>query len=247
MIQVLLIPLRLLLIPIRGLATEFRAFARELSRANRSLRELGDELRGGKSVSVHIESYGLKRAQQMPGSVAEAYRRAVRRAINRTADQVKVEASRLIRARYNLKASLLREEIKVQRALPSGPMVAVVLAEGRRSLPLKEFGAREIMRRGKRGQRAGVSVMVLKGQRKVLKTAFAAGGEAQIFERLGRSRLPIKKLSTIGVPSMFAQKEVQRDLRAFADQALEKNIRYEIEYELRILRQKFGGEPPRDR
>lgn len=143
-------------------------------------------------------------------------RRAVALALNKTAEGVRVDASREIRARYKLKVATVNKAFSIQRA-SSGHLQAVVRVRGR-PLNLGNFDARQTAK--------GVTVNV-KGVRKLIPHAFIVrvptkdgeGTVGVVFIRDGSprpGRLPIKALTTIDVPGVFSLKDVQAILRDLA-------------------------------
>src|SRR5262245_15099400 len=106
-------------------------------------------------LNVSVAS-NVERVKIQAGVLAEGIeKRAIVRALNRAGDQAITEASRQIRAEYNIKASTLRKQIKVRaRARPGSDSYVIRVFGGR--IPLIEFGARGSKRRG-------VSVRVKKG------------------------------------------------------------------------------------
>jgi Prophage minor tail protein Z (GPZ) len=152
-------------------------------------------------------------------------RTAVMRSLNRTADGVKTDASREIRKSYNVTNKALSPAFSIWRAT-TVDLVAKVSASGR-PLQLIGFAARQV--------KAGVSVSVKRGSRKVVKSAFIArmqSGHLGVFRRAGRKRLPIDELYTVSVPGMFGAHVVQDALKKLAgerfDKAMGQNINFVI-------------------
>jgi len=154
---------------------------------------------------------------------------ALMRALNRTADGVKTDAGREIRKSYNVTAKALNGTDRragafdITRAT-TATLIARVTASGR---PLQLIGF------APRQTKAGVSVAVRKGSRKVLEHAFIArmkSGHAGVFVRRSQKRLPIDEKYTISVPGMLGAKQVQTALRPLAmerfDKAFEQNLRF---------------------
>ena len=177
----------------------------------------------GNLFSVNVRSNGNVVAMELMAAAQEMRDLALVRALNKTADQVKVAASREVRAAgYNLKASTIKDNIQVRRAGP-GNLKATVVARGR-PVPMIEYSARKTAK--------GITVNVLKG-RKLLAGAFFAtmpNGHKGVFvrdmskprkERTKKNKwhdLPIKELFGPSVPSGLANATVQAALqRLIAD------------------------------
>lgn len=162
--------------------------------------------------------------------------KAVVRALNKTATQVKTQAAREIRdVGYNLKIGKIKQSIDIRRASKS-TLVAVVKASGR-PIGLINYAARQT--------KSGVSVQV-KGGRKVINGAFIAtmpSGHKGVFVRLGDahkkvtrrgkvrwSGLPIKELFGPSIPVAFLNKTVQSALQLAAREKFPRILQQEIAY-----------------
>lgn len=153
--------------------------------------------------------------------------KALVRALNQTAAQAKVQASREIRASgYKLKAAVVKGSIAIVRAR-SGLLQATILAKGKR-ISLYEYSPRQT--------KAGVTVAVKTG-RKLVRHAFIASvsGNPGVFARVVTNgkrapRLPIEKLFGPSLPQAFANKTVQEALvatvRVRFPRLLEKEVNF---------------------
>lgn len=101
--------------------------------------------------------------------------RAQTSAINRTIAMVKTGAGREIRSVYAIKASGMMKRLPIKLATASKPSAS--MSAEKRPLPLKEFAPRQTKK--------GVSITILKGQRKLVKSAFIqnVGGSQGIYAR----------------------------------------------------------------
>ena len=172
------------------------------------------------------------------------FQKAVIRSLDRTAKAGRQEALNLIRDRYNIKESDLRKEIKTD--IHPSKLEAVITAKGR-PISLFKFSPKVVIEKihgkskalysrlgkAKAGRRAaGVSVQIVRGQRKLVRGGFLVKlktGHEAIFKREGKARLPIKKLSTIGSPSMFGGSRIINKVIDKVKEAWQKNIKHEIE------------------
>lgn len=132
------------------------------------------------------------------------------RAVNRTMEQARTAMSREIRQDYALSASYVRERLFITRAVFRGGRFAAEATltgsgsgRGKRAANVIAFGARQV--------KAGVSVLIRKGQgRKVIRGAFIANKGRTVFRRTGAKRLPIAPVQTIDIPQMFNSKRVNQ-------------------------------------
>jgi|GEM_PF-3474465 len=139
-------------------------------------------------------------------------------ALNKIGAQAATQVKKEIRATYNIKLKDLTGQIKLIRAKggSAGQLFAVIHGAGR-PISLYKFAPRPTEPQAQAGvpvrKRKAVSVKVLKqGGRKTLPHAFLvrAKGAAtpSIFAREGKSRLPIKRLLTVGIAKMFEKEGI---------------------------------------
>ena len=151
-------------------------------------------------------------------------RRAAAIALNRTADGVQTEAIRMIRATHKIMRRELARGFTIRRAY-QGRLEAMVYASGR-PLNVIAFGARQT--------RKGVSIDI-KGARKVISHSFIAtipnNNYTGVFVRQGKSRFPIKAVTTVSIPGLF-----RRDIisNAIANVAIDR-FRKELASAIRAL------------
>ena len=144
--------------------------------------------------------------------------KAVPRALNKVADQVKTAAARSMRdAGYKLPIGIIKKGLSTYKA-SQGSLTAKVIASGR-PIPLISYGARQTD--------SGVSVDVLNG-RKMIPGAFIAtmpSGHKGVYIRMGAmhkrvqkagrvsySGLPIKELFGPSVPNGLSSDAVRASL-----------------------------------
>lgn len=168
------------------------------------------------AITVNVRSNINQVLMELQAASREMCDTAVMRALNKTAEMVKVQAAREVRsAGYNLKVSTIKLGIKLRRAMP-GNLRATVVANGR-PIPLIQYAARQT---GK-----GVTVNVQRG-RKLIAGAFIAtmpNGHRGVYVReaggrhkrvnkggkVGWHQLPIRELFGPSVPDGLANKAVQ--------------------------------------
>jgi hypothetical protein len=134
--------------------------------------------------------------------------RALASAVNRTIEQGRTQMIREITSEYAVKAGYVRQRLTIRRAnFKAGVfrIEATLTGGGKygkgRSANVIAFDARRTSR--------GVSVKIKKtGGRKVITGAFIGNKGRTVFKRIGKDRLPIKAVQTVGVPQMFNQKRI---------------------------------------
>jgi hypothetical protein len=176
------------------------------------------------SLVIDVRSDLRQTALSLSVNAAKVIEAAAVRSLNRAATTVRAEASRRIRDRYNLKVSVIKNDLRLVRAR-RGELEAQVIARGA-PIPLIQFGARQT--------RAGVSVQVVRSNpRSILRRVFVArmkSGHVGVYERRGKSRLPIDERYTIGVPTMFAQRQIISALRGVAGERFRRELARELKF-----------------
>lgn len=170
------------------------------------------------SVDVRADIAKLKRNVDLK---QKQIHDATRRAINGTAQQVKTEASRQIRAQRAMPVRVINAALDLKRA-NFRDLTARITATGR-PIALKHYGAKgprgrpkklKIARDG-RGRFAGgtgsppVTVEIIKGRRKVVRGGFF-GPNDHVFKREGKARTPIKRLVGPSISSAMAKRVVNQ-------------------------------------
>ena len=160
---------------------------------------------------------------------------ATARAINRTLDQGKTRMIRAITAEYNIKAGVVRESLRIISASAKQGYFRI---EGILESPAQRGRSRNLIHFGAKQTPLGVMVQIKRnGPRKVIRGAFIANKSNQyggtVFERRGKSRLPIDSIQSIGVPQMFNAKKVNEQVVRFLidkfPEVFEREARYYTE------------------
>lgn len=176
-------------------------------------------------LSVRLE--GVDKAMRMFD--ARIVGQAASRSINETVRGVRTAAGKEIRKEWNIKASALVKKLRAKKMARVTDLEGIVEARSA-SFSLSYFGAKaysgtmvQTRTMGKRLKRAssrkGVYVQIKRGggtthKPKAFMTAVRAGKgggyHIGVFEREGKSRLPIVERKVITVASMFNQEPVQQ-------------------------------------
>jgi hypothetical protein len=131
--------------------------------------------------------------------------RAIQEAINRSLLAGRTAASTGIRARYNISAANVKEDIDLKQA--SFINLTGSLSYKGPMLPIEAFKptvrSRRAYRRGPIYQY--VNVTIIKGNRKLVTGAFMKGESGRVMERKQPSKYPIFRVMTIGIPYMVRQ------------------------------------------
>lgn len=124
------------------------------------------------------------------------------RAVNKVAVSVKAAVIPHIHERRRLKKMLIRKNLKILRGIKGHPVARVRASNA--PISLKRYGAKLMGRKGKK--RVVINVA---GQRTVLNHAFMPDKlNGHVFERAGKTRLPIKKMYGPGLGSALLNPRV---------------------------------------
>ena len=135
-------------------------------------------------------------------------------AINKTTQKTRTQVSKAVRARYVVTAKDVSSTVKITKT--TDDVAGRILMYTGKKLSLNKFSLKKVKTRKRGDRRGGVSVKVLrKGKRKVIRGKYGfgaflapAGGGLKVFERMSKSRLPIKRVSGLAIPQMVTHKSV---------------------------------------
>ncbi len=178
-------------------------------------------------MTIEIREEQFERAKLVLSNVPKGIERAMASAINRAAQSGRTEAVKKVRERYIVKASTVREPLKIERASSSSP-IATLRAAGS-VIPLSKFKIRPS--KPTPGKLTPVSATVIKGKGGTISKAFVArmpAGHVGVYRRKGRPRLPIMELYGPSAPQMIGNEEVMRALEEKAQQTLDERMEHEI-------------------
>lgn len=166
---------------------------------------------------IHVTEHGLDDAvQRLSNFNSGRLQRALAQAVRRTLKAAKSDAAQRVAARYTIATGRVTRSIKIKASGLSGAMTS---SGGRNPLP---YFILRPKRRLKHPPRGGLYAQVVHGQGGMLSRAFV--WKAHVFARVGRPRLPIRKLNTVSNPGMISHPSVSR----FIIQNMERRIGNEI-------------------
>lgn len=201
------------------------------------------------AFSIKINESDMQNVQSMLGEIKGLPERVTVRALNKTLNGVKTDASAEIRAVITAKKSAVDETFRIQKA-STGNITASISSTGK-PLALMDYSARQTNK--------GVSVQVRKDRsRKIVPGAFISAmksGHKGVFWRewhggikkpvnpkmvyaaLPRQyRLKIKELYGPRIPDIMSNEPVMKSILAKAGDRLHNNLAHETDYELSKLK-----------
>ena len=178
-------------------------------------------------IVVEVNKEDLRRVQTALGKIGKDAPKVICRAINKTASKSKTSLTEKARSVYTVKSGKFKSNMNIKRATYSR-LEAEVLAHGK-PLSITSFkttapksGAKANIVKGN-----GLKVLDLGGIK-----AFKGRGKlnGQIYQRRGKSRFPIKKLSSNSVPIMIGNEKVYGQIKPQIESDLQKNIEAQIKF-----------------
>lgn len=162
------------------------------------------------SFSSSLYRSAKKRGNEF-AKIGKEIRKIQASALNRSVRSGIAETTKLIRRNYNIKSSVFKNQIHVQKAHGNKLFSRITVRE--KKIPLSEFGARQTKR--------GVSAAVKKGKRTVYRNraknigsflAVMKSGRKGVFLRKGRERLPIVGLYGPSAAQLFSSSLSEENL-----------------------------------
>lgn len=185
-------------------------------------------------VVIKVDENKLRSVQKLLRDVPKAFPKVVSRSINKSALHARAESVRKLSKIINLKLKRIRKDIHVSKATYSRWRADVQVRGWR--IPLKEFATSRIIPTGNRFNRpkSGLSYKIEKGGvKKTLPHAFYAkmsSGHIGLFERKGKSRLPISEKFGPSIGGIFANaKDMVNAVTIDAYKDLENNLDTQVE------------------
>src|SRR5690554_1402652 len=180
-----------------------------------------------KFFDVRVDATEVRKVELLLGKQFKQAPTVIMRALNRAASSSKTAASKEVRQEYHVKAKDVNKTIKIYRASRKKLGALVISKDSKLPLDRFKFSPRT---RPKRPPKGGIKVAVKKDGLKNLMHAFLvdAPGGAMIFERVGKPRLPIKRIMGPSVPQMLGTERVRTKFFEKARETYDKRLDHEI-------------------
>lgn len=179
-------------------------------------------------MSISISSEGIKKAEKLLGHIPKAVETAVSNAVNRAALAGRTGAVKKSKEEYEVKTSTVRGAIRIIKARPSRHAQAVIRAQGK-PIPLIKFKVSP--GNTPRRQPKVYKVAVKKNGMKDVPGVFVArmkNNHLGVFQREGKSRIPIEKKYGPSIPQMLKSDSVSEYVEERAVEVLESRLENEI-------------------
>ena len=175
---------------------------------------------------IIINAHELRKVEMRLGEYKSKAPAVISRALNRVASNAKTNINRKTREIYVVKAKDINQTMIIKRA-NSTKLTAFIISRGQR-MPLERFKYSPKKPRPKNPPTA-LKIGVKKGSTKDLLHAFVAEINGnKIMTRVGKSRLPIKRMYGPAVPQMVKNEEIRRYVERQAELLYKQRLTHEI-------------------
>ena len=185
---------------------------------------------------IDVSAPGLETARRALAGIPGAFEKAVAPALNRAIAHGKTVVTRKVRETYDVKYGAVQKTLQSLRATRR-QLRADLISKGQ-AIPLAQFRVSPRRSTGRR-PRKGLRVSVKRSGGEYLQQAFVGNwkGESEVLQRVGDSRLPIKRLFGPAVPSMLGEETISSVTERAIGAEFEKRLTHETD---RILKGILG-------
>lgn len=184
-------------------------------------------------IAIEIDKGKLKELLEATKKAGKSFPKELAQAINQVSKKTRLDIGRDIRKTVALKKADSEKPIKVMSTATTGKLSATVRLNKARRLGLNAFGARQ--------DKSGVSYKISKnGGRKRVAGAFQGprpgvmkvSWRGNAFKRVGKSRLPIRKLRAVSAWGAYAKNDLSgpqvKTIEAELAKQMERRIKLNI-------------------
>lgn len=186
------------------------------------------------SFKIDFDGNALLKAQEMLKNIPGGMQTATARAINRALQGARAAAVKAIRERYTVRATDIRETLKIKKATKSDLEGSLTSRGTKLDINASHFKVRPRTDTTGNRQRKVVAEIV-KGSPFEVQRGFIYN--SQVFRREGRTRLPIAKQVGPAVPQMLEQDDVLQR----TTEVISERFRERLEHETEVLLNDLTG------
>jgi len=185
-------------------------------------------------MDINVDEKMYIEVQRKLGRFHKKAPNAISNSLNRAASNINKNVKKEVRKEYHIKSKDVGSTLKVTKASRSS-LGAEVRSKGE-LIPLDRFKVSPKTVNPKR--KSPIKVAVKRdGLKKVLGAFVLDINGKKVFERTGKSRLPIKRLFGPSVPQMIGNEEVHEEIHSEGLKTFNSRVEHEIE---RILERGRG-------
>ena len=178
--------------------------------------------------SVKIDQNAIDRAKLLLSQIPKGAETALSRAINRTIQSARTEIVKVVRERYTLKSSEIRNSFTIVKA-NKDTLTGEIRSKGSRL-----NAARFSHKPGgdtTGNKRQPVTVAFTKGKRFKVDRGFVYQGN--IYKRQGKARLPISPMLGPSIPHLIGNQENIEKIESNMTETFNKRLNHELEVVLK--------------
>lgn len=185
------------------------------------------------AITYEVDKAMLREVQEKLGELKSKAPTVISRALNKTATTARVDLAAKAQESYTVKTGGFKKEMTISKA-NVGKLEAEIKSQGRpldiikfhTTAPKKSGGKANIIQGG------GLKPLVYNGNIKAFK-----GPNGQMFQRRGKERLPIKKLTSNSIPKMIGS---EQRVYGIVRPKIQTNLRHYMEQQIQVLVSKGG-------
>lgn len=178
------------------------------------------------NLKIDIDKKKLIEVEVKLGNLKHKAPQAIYRSLNRAANTAKSTAGKEAKNKYYIKSTEVKETISVVKANRTR-LGAEVRSKGS-TIPLDHFKYTPKSPRPHNPPKS-LKVGVERGGLKELVGAFVTDiNGPKVFERVGKKRLPIKRLYGPSVPQMLKKQGIKETIETQAQEMFEKRLDHEV-------------------
>lgn len=179
------------------------------------------------SVRIVVDDNELKRVQQQLGELQHKAPNVIANALNRSISNIKANIPKEVRKDYNIKATDIKETLKIFKANAS-KLQGEVKSTGK-LIGLDKFKVSPKTVNPKRKSQLKIAVKK-DGTKQILGAFIASINGVKVFKRDGKTRLPISRLMGPSVPQMIGNEATVNKINQSAYVTYERRINEEINH-----------------
>ena len=198
-------------------------------------------------MKFYLSLHGIK--DLLAGFDQQTVRTGLARGLNKLGDQVKTASKTSITKRYTIKASRVNQELTIPRSRRArASQLSVTLRARGKRIGLMQYRARWDPRK------AGASAIIRRGRgRKVWPGTFIRAvhqikgqeGMEHVFERKGKERLPLRRVTGPSVPQLFGSAKSTAERQHFITRKYNSVVMHEMIFAIQQKSRRTMGKAQR--
>lgn len=178
-------------------------------------------------IEYQVDEQMLEEVQAKLGAMKAKAPTVISRALNKVATTARVDLANKAQATYTVKSGGFKKDMTIQKAT-AGNLEAVIRSQGK-PLPINRFHTTAAKKSGAKANiiKGGGLKQLIKGNIKAFK-----GPNKHIYQRRGKERLPIKRLSSNSIPKMIGN---EQRVYGIVKPSIDRNLQHYVEQQIELL------------